>query len=99
MAQDNDKRSFTDRIGEPLRNAGEAMRASTQKVADNTQQLNLKIIDQAEQNAREAFNALRAAANARSFAEVMEVQSRFIREQTGRGMEQIREVGELIARF
>ena len=91
--------NFADRMTAPLKNAGEAMRNAGAKAAENSQTINLKVIDQAEQNAREAFNALRAAASARSLSEVMEIQANYVREQSSRGMDQIREIGELIARF
>lgn len=96
----NDKSdSFSDRMTGQLKNAGEAMKNAGAKAAENSQAINLKVLDQAEQNAREAFAAMRAAAGAKSLQEVMEVQANFIREQSSRGMDQVREIGELIARF
>ena len=94
-----DDKSFADRVTGPLKSAGEAMKNAGAKAAENSQTINLKVIDQAEQNAREAFNALRAAAGAKSLSEVMEVQANYIREQSSRGKEQVREIGELIAKF
>lgn len=94
-----DDKSFADRVTGPLKNAGEAIKNAGAKAAENSQAINLKVLDQAEQNAREAFAALRAAAGAKSLAEVMEVQANYIREQSSRGMDQVREIGELIARF
>ena len=94
-----DEKNFADRVTGPLKNAGEALKNAGAKAAENSQAINLKVIDQAEQNAREAFNALRAAAGAKSLSEVMEIQSNYIREQSSRGMDQVREIGELIARF
>ncbi|MFC3711711.1 phasin family protein [Sphingoaurantiacus capsulatus] len=94
-----DDKSFADRVAGPLKNAGEAIKNAGAKAAENSQAINLKAIDQAEQNAREAFNALRAAAGAKSLSEVMEVQANYIREQSSRGVEQVREIGEMIARF
>ena len=45
-----------------MKRAGEAMKASGEKVAEGSSAVGLKVIDQAEQNAREAFAAMRAAA-------------------------------------
>jgi hypothetical protein len=98
MADDKSK-SFADRVTEPLRSAGEAVRSAGAKAAENSQAINLKVIDQAEQNAQEAFAALRAAAAAKSLSEVMEIQANYVRQQSSRGMDQVREIGELIMRF
>ena len=98
MADDKTS-NFTDRMTGPLKNAGEALKNAGAKAAENSQAINLKVLEQAEQNAREAFAALRAAAGAKSLSELMEIQGNFIREQGSRGMDQVREIGELIARF
>jgi phasin family protein len=57
------------------------------------------MIDQAETNAREAFEAMRKAAQASDLQSVMQVQAEYMREQSSRSMAQAREIGELIARF
>lgn len=94
-----DDKSFTDQVTGPLKNAGEAIKNAGAKAVENSQAINLKVLDQAEQNARDAFAAMRAAAGAKSLSEVMEIQGNFIREQSSRGMDQVREIGELIAKF
>ncbi len=94
-----DAKNFADRMSEPLKNAGESLKAAGAKAAENGQSLNVTVINHAEANAREAFNALRAAAQAKNLNEVMQVQADFIRAQGTRGMEQVKELGELIARF
>ncbi|HEY8572906.1 phasin family protein [Phenylobacterium sp.] len=88
-----------ERWTEGMKNAGERMRSAGAQLAENNRQINLRLIEQAEQNAREAFNALREAAQARSIADVTEIQNRYLQEQGKRGMDQMREIGELIARF
>lgn len=75
------------------------MRDSSVNAAEGTGMVGLKMIDHAEQNTREAFNAMRAAAQAKSVTDVMKIQGDFIREQGGRSMTQAREIGELIAQF
>ena len=96
---DNRQGNMADNMANTMRNAGEGIRNAGQRAAENGASLNLKIIDQAEQNAREAFNAMRAAANARSLNEVIEIQTNYVREQSNRGMGQIREIGDMIANF
>ena len=91
--------AFTDRVVEPAKRAGEALREGGQKVAENNQALGLKVIDQAEQNAHEAFAAMRKAAQASDLSSVMQVQSEYLREQGSRSMAQAREIAELIAQF
>ncbi|MGL4542504.1 MAG: phasin family protein [Polymorphobacter sp.] len=94
-----DDKSMADRLIEPVKKAGEQVRAAGEKIMENSSAVNLKVLDHAEKNATEAFNAMRAAASAENLKQVMEIQSNFIREQAGRSMEQAREVGELIASF
>ncbi len=91
--------SFSEHVLDPARRAGEAMRASGQKVADGSATIGLKIIEQAEQNSREAFDAMREAAKAKDLSEVMRIQGNYLRRQGERSMEQAREIGEMILRF
>lgn len=93
------KEGFQDRVVEPAKRAGEAMRESGKKIAENSSTIGVKIIDQAETNAQEAFNAMRAAAQAKDLSEVMKIQGDYLREQGSRSMNQAREIGELIAQF
>lgn len=82
-----------------MRQAGEAVRDTGQKAMENNQAIGLKMIDQAETNAHEAFAAMRKAAQANDLQSVMQVQAEYMREQSSRSMAQAREIGELIARF
>jgi hypothetical protein len=82
-----------------MKAAGETMRASGEKIAETGSQLGMKLLDQAEQNTREAFAAMRAAAQSRDLSEVMRVQGDYLREQGSRSMTQAREIGEMIASF
>ena len=91
--------TFNDRVVEPARKAGEALRAGGHKIAENNQQIGVKMIDQAEQNASEAFAAMRKAAHAKDLSEVMRVQGDYLREQSQRSMAQAREIGDLIVNF
>lgn len=82
-----------------LKAAGEAMREGAGKAAENSAALSMKVIDHAEENTRQAFAALRAAAKANGMTELMQVQSEYVREQGSRSMNQVREIGELITQF
>ncbi len=91
--------TFQNKVVEPAQRAGEAMKASGQKMAEGGSTIGVKMIDQAEQNAREAFNAMREAASAKDLSEVMRIQGDYLREQSTRSMSQAREIGELIMQF
>lgn len=78
---------------------GEAMRAAGQKAADGSASIGLKIIEQAEQNSHQAFEAMRRAAQAKDLSDVMRIQSEFLRDQGQRSINQAREIGELIMQF
>ena len=96
---DRMKDTVQDKVIDPMKRAGEAMKASGEKVAEGSSAMGLKVIDQAEQNAREAFAAMRAAAGAKDLTQVMKIQSDYLREQGSRSMAQAREIGELIMQF
>ena len=96
---DKVKDTIADKVIDPMKRAGEAMKASGEKVAEGSSAVGLKVIDQAEQNAREAFAAMRAAAAAKDIGEVMKIQGDYLREQGSRSMAQAREIGELIMQF
>lgn len=87
------------KIVEPLKAAGEALKGAGQKAAENGAALSMTVLDHAEANTREAFAALRAAAKASSITDVLKVQGDYVREQGNRGMAQAREIGEMIAKF
>lgn len=93
------RETFQDKVVDPARRAGEAMKESGQKIAQNSSAIGVKMIDQAETNAHEAFIAMRAAAKASDLSEVMKIQGDFLREQGKRSMDQAREIGELIMQF
>ncbi len=91
--------TFSEHVMDPARRAGEAMRESGQKVADGSATIGLKVIEQAEQNSRQAFEAMREAAKAKDLSDVMRIQGEYLREQGQRSMNQAREIGELIMQF
>ncbi len=87
---------FDEHVTGPARRAGEAMRDSGRKAVEGGATISMKLIDQAETNARQAFAALRAAASAKDVSEVMRIQGDYLREQGSRAMEHAREIGDLI---
>lgn len=88
--------NFQNKVVEPATRAAETFQASGQKVAESGSAVGVKMIDQAEQNAREAFNALREAASAKDLSDVMRIQGDYLREQSTRSLSQAREIGDLI---
>jgi len=96
---DKMRETFQDKVADPARRAGEAMKASGQKMAEGGSTIGTKMIDQAETNAHEAFAAMRRAASAKDVSEVMKIQGDYLREQSTRSMTQAREIGELIMQF
>ena len=91
--------TFQERVVGPARQAGETMRQGGQKIAENNQQIGVKMIDQAEQNTAQAFAAMRKAAQAKDLSDVMRIQGEYLREQSQRSMSQAREIGEMIVQF
>lgn len=93
------RETINERVMDPAKKAAEAMKASGQALAEGGSTVGLKLIEQAEANTREAFAAMRAAAQAKDLTGVMKVQGEYLREQGTRSMTQAREIGELIMRF
>ncbi len=91
--------AFSEKVAEPAKRAGEAMKQSGEKIAEGGATIGKTMIDQAEQNAREAFTAMREAAGAKDLAQVMKIQGDYLREQSQRSMTQAREISEMIMRF
>jgi hypothetical protein len=91
--------AFSEKVVDPARRAGEAMKESGGKIAEGGATIGKAMIDQAEQNARDAFAAMREAASASDLTQVMKIQGDYLREQSQRSMSQAREIGELIMKF
>ncbi len=94
-----DMKETADKMKDAAQKAGDAMKSSGAKIAEGSSTMGLKMLDQAEQNTREAFAAMRAAASAKDLSEVMKIQGDFLRDQGSRSMGQAREIGELIMQF
>ncbi|KQM87565.1 hypothetical protein ASE67_07695 [Sphingomonas sp. Leaf23] len=90
---------MADTDSNPAAAASERMRAAGSAMTEQGSQLGLAILSQAEANTQEAFRAMRAAAQANDVAEVMRIQSDYLRDQGARSMAQAREVSEMIAQF
>ena len=86
-------------MGDQFKQAGDQMRQSAERLATTGSELGLRLLDQAEANTREAFAAMRAAAQAKDVSEVVRIQADYLREQTSRAMNQAREIGELITSY
>ena len=96
---DTAQANFREHVADPAQRAGEAMQESGRKIAETGSTIGAKMIDQAEQNAREAFAAMREAASAKDLSDVIKIQSAFMQSQGQRSMSQAREIGELIMQF
>lgn len=90
---------ITEKMTDQIKAAGDTMRKSGERIAETGTELGMRLLDQAEANTREAFAAMRAAAHAKDVAEVMRIQSDYLRDQSNRAMEQAREIGELITSY
>ncbi|MFD1786601.1 phasin family protein [Sphingomonas floccifaciens] len=95
----SDDRSTAGAATENMQRTGEAMRATGERMAENGSTVGAKILDQAEENVREAFAAMRAATQAKDLSEVMKIQGDYMRDQGSRAMAQAREIGEMIVQF
>ena len=93
------KPTTAEKIAEPIKKAGKAIRETASKAVQNTVAVNTKVIDHAEANAHEAFAAMRRVAEAKTVQDIIKVQSEFVKTQSARSTAQVREVGELIASF
>jgi hypothetical protein len=82
-----------------IKAAGDAVKEGATKAAENSAALSMKVIDHAEENTRQAFAALRAAAQANGVSDLMKVQADYVRDQGARNMAQVREIGEMITQF
>jgi len=99
MAKEAEKKSGLEGATDAVKRAGENVREAASSAAQNAASLNAKVIDHAEENVREAFKALRAAAGSTSIQDVVNAQTDYVKEQGARSMAQAREVGEMIAQF
>lgn len=96
---DKVKDTINEKIVDPAKKAGEAIKSSGTAMAEGGATVGMKMLDQAEENTRQAFAAMRAAAQAKDLTEVMKVQGDYLREQGSRSMGQAREIGDLIVQF
>ena len=90
---------ITDKISEPVKKAGMAIRESAERAVKRTASINSKVLDHAEANTKEAFAAMHAAAEAKSATDIIKIQTKFVRDQSERSAAQVKEIGEIIAKF
>lgn len=79
--------------------AGKKMRQTAEHAMANAAKLNARVIDHAEENAKEAFAALRKIATSKDVKDIVNIQTSFVKEQSARSVAQVKEVGEMIAAF
>src|SRR3546814_11570760 len=73
-------------ITDKVREAGEKMRASGERIAGHGSDLGMKLLDQAAQNTRAAFEAMRRADKTRDLSAVMPVQGENLGEKGHRSV-------------
>ena len=90
---------FTEKATDAMKQAGQSLKDAAGKATANASALNTKVLDQAEENTRAAFAAMRSAASVKSVTDLAKIQTDYVKEQGARSMTQVKEVGELIAQF
>lgn len=95
----NEKKNTFEGASDAAKRADESIRETASSAAQNAASLNAKVIDHAEENVREAFRALRAAAGSTSVQDVVKAQTDYVKAQGTRSVTQAREIGEMIAQF
>lgn len=88
-----------EQLGAQMRAGVEQMRASSERMTAAGTELGMRLLDQAEENTRQAFAAMRAAAQAKDVGDVLRIQADFLREQSSRAVDQARQIGELITNY
>ncbi|MBX9813111.1 MAG: hypothetical protein A4S12_00760 [Proteobacteria bacterium SG_bin5] len=89
----------TEQMGAQMRAGVEQLRASSERMTAAGTDLGMRLLDQAEENTRQAFAAMRAAAQAKDVSEVLRIQADYLREQSGRAVDQARQIGEMITNY
>jgi phasin family protein len=85
--------------GNAVEKAGKKIRETVEHAMHNAAALNARVIDHAEENAKEAFAALRKIATSKDVKDIVQVQADFVKQQSARSVAQVKEVGEMIASF
>lgn len=79
-----------------LGNAANTIREMGERGLELNREFSVRVIEYAEKNTTEALTAARSAAQAKSPAELFEIQNNFFRDQLTRSANQLRELGEMI---
>ncbi len=90
--------SPADQLGQSLKTVTDALKSAGERVTSSSQELGQCAMRQAEQNFRTLFDTLRAMSATRSPAEVGELYTRFVSDSAKTHADQLREMGELLAR-
>ncbi len=87
-----------DQVRTSLESVTDALKAATESTSARGQEVGLCAIKQAEQNAAQMFETLRVMASAKDPVEVSQLYTQFVSESAKRQAEQLRELGELLAK-
>ena len=87
-----------DQISQSLKAVSEALRSASERVTSSSQEVGLCAIKQAQQNSEALFETLRAMAATTSPKEISELYTRFVSDSAKAHADQLREMGEILAR-
>ena len=88
----------SEQITQSLQSVSAALKSASEKVAASSQEVGLCALKQAERNTQALFETLRAMAATKSPKEVGELYAGFVNDSAKAHADQLREMGELLAR-
>jgi hypothetical protein len=102
MAQDRESgqnpTAAADQLTETWQSVRDALKQAAERISANSREVGLCALKQAEQNSAQLFDTLRAMASTKNPTEVSSLYSRFITESARQHAEQLREMGEILAK-
>lgn len=87
-----------EQLAETWQGVREALQEAAQRISAGGHEVGLCALKQAEQNSAQLFDTLRAMASTKNPTEVASLYSRFITESAQKHAEQLREMGEILAK-
>jgi hypothetical protein len=87
-----------EQLAETWQDVREALQEAAQRISAGSHEVGLCALKQAEQNSAQLFDTLRAMASTKNPTEVASLYSRFITESAQQHAEQLREMGEILAK-
>lgn len=88
---------FFDRVTDAFSGLGGGFRGFGEEVSAKGRELNVRLIEMAQENTEHGFNAARAVFEAQDMREVFQLQQSAVREGLERSVNQTREIAEMFA--